>query len=282
VINASLHEDRGRPNPRQPVVRQAGDSPGIVKKTVMNRRMWAAWDVTVDRLGFGPVISQGAYKLELDPPAAEASAHFHDLGGCIDTDISGVSQHDIHKTIKIGREVGWAVWHRFDAQFPDNTHLHWLLVGDETAHPRAIFQMAQYRKPFPGSDGLAGDGPDPHFDLRPDPIPIFNYEKFLSELEDDVRFDDTIPGTQGEQTVADVFRATLRLERAFGTFREAQRARNQAIRKELKAAQDAVDALPDATPATKAEIKRMINELNTRLHMIVDPSEDEQPVEPVA
>jgi hypothetical protein len=270
-------EDAGKPNPFRAAFRDP-PGPGLDHRVFMNMRMWAAWDVVVEKLGFAPLIVQGAYMLELGGGGAIDSKHAHDFGGCIDTSTSNLDEHEEHEVLKVARSVGWAVWKRLPPTFSE--HMHWVLLGDTSAHFVAKGQMEQYMSPNSG-DGLLGHGPDPHLALRPDPIVIFDYDKYL---EEDMDINQKVPGAPEDNTVGAALRASIRLERDFGRFRDAERARdkalrtqiragNQAIRKELDDLGNDVDALPDEA-ITKADMKKMLDKLKTDVGKNLVPDED--------
>jgi hypothetical protein len=258
-----------RPHPYR--VEMRDDGPGIFEPTWMNRRMWAAWDVTVDKLGWAPVVTQGAY-MRAHGGGAEASAGYHDFGGCIDTSVIGLSKKDKVEVMRVGRSVGWAVWNRIAAldNMPSD-HMHWVLLDDERAAPGALGQMTAYRN---GLDGLAGGRKDRDAELTPDPIKVFNYDTFIDGEEDMMNLEDPIPGTGGT-TVGQALRSVVKLEKAFDAFRATEKVRNKVVRDQIKATQAAVDQLPDA--ATKEQVKQMLRNLDATVQLVVQ-DDDNEPV----
>lgn len=159
--------------------------------------------------------------------------------------------------------------------------MHWVLLGDTSAHAEAKGQMAQYTSPQ-GGNGLADHGPDPHLRLRPDPIVTFDYDKYLEDKDMDIS--ERVPRTPEDNTVAAALRAAIRLEKAFGRFREGELARdkalraqlresNKAIRAQLNALDKEVSALPDEA-ITKAELRRILGSFKANVQRGLIPDLD--------
>jgi hypothetical protein len=224
----------------------------------MNFRMKAAYDVVCERLGFKPVITQGAYMAMVPGGGAEESGGVHDAGGCIDTRTWNIDSDEERRVIRVARSVGWAVWRRDDKPAHggfDEEHMHWVLLGDDEAVPDAQDQMAEYR-----ANGNGLGGPDYHW--RPDPIPTFDYE---ADLEDqmqsvhDLLTAELNPDEAKSETVrsalnkgADALAEVRGLAESFGDFREQQRRRDQALAETIDAiAGDLKDV------ATKKQLDRL-------------------------
>ena len=219
------------------VVDLGADSSG--RTIFMNRRMQAAYETVTDQLGFEPVIVQGAYMTRLGG-GADASAGYHDGGGCIDTRTWDIDSAEERLVIRVARSAGWAVWRRDATHGGFDEHMHWVLLGDAEAAPGAIWQMAEYRA---GRDGLDTQGPDYHW--RPDPIPTFDYEAYL---EDDMpSVHDLLsaklnPNDEKSDTVrsalnkgADALAEVRGLSAAFDEFRKNLARRDQALADAIEA-----------------------------------------------
>jgi hypothetical protein len=236
----------------------------------MNRRMWAAWDVTIAELGFIPRLVQGAYMAN-HGGGATASAGYHDFGGCIDTSVIGLSEKTIREIIRVGRGVGWAVWHRIaDLDGMDDDHMHWCLVDDERAASGALDQMVQYRH-NPTQNGLTSRDVDRDADLTPRPIVVFDYDKYLEEV-DDMDLSDPIKGQhEGEDpvTVGDALRAILDVQADLAKLRSNEKQRHDRLRARIKEAKAAIRDLP-----TDDQVKN-------RVGMILDSIEQSDADDPV-
>jgi hypothetical protein len=236
----------------------------------MNRRMWAAWDVTIADLGFTPVIVQGAY-MAAHGGGATDSAHYHDFGGCIDTSIIGFEEKTIREVIRVGRGVGWAVWHRIaDLDNLSSDHMHWCLLDDDRAASGALDQMVQYRHK-PTLNGLTSRAVDRDADLTPRPVVVFDYDKYLEEV-DDMDLSDPIKGQHsGEDpvTVGDALRAILDIQADLATFKSVEQQRHERLRARIKEARDAIRDLP-----TDDQVKN-------RVGMILDSIEQIDETDPV-
>lgn len=227
------------------------------RPVMMNFRMKAAYDLVCERLGFKPVITQGAYMARTEEGGAEDSNGVHDAGGCIDTRIWNLTADEQRRVIRVARSIGWAVWLRDEKHggFDDDPHMHWVLLGDEKAAPGALSQMAEYRA---NGDGLGG--PDYHW--RPDSIPTFDYEAYLEDQMPsvhDLLSAELNPEKEKSETVrtalnkgADALAEVERLSKGFGEFREQQRRRDQALAEAIEAISG---ELKDV--ATKKQLNRL-------------------------
>jgi hypothetical protein len=236
-----------RPQPYKVESRAQGD-PGMggTDHTIwMNRRMWAAWDVTIAELGFTPRIVQGAY-MAAHGGGAKDSKGYHDFGGCIDTSVIGFDEKKIREILRVGRDVGWAVWHRIaDLDNLDSDHMHWCLLDDERAASGALDQMVQYRH-NPSQNGLSSRAEDRDADLTPRPVVVFDYDKYLEEV-DDMDLSDPIKGQHdGEDpvTVGDALRAILEIQADLERFRSIEQQRHERLRARINEAKAAIRELP--------------------------------------
>lgn len=147
--------------------------------------MWAWWDRVCDDLGFTPTIVQGAF---MAGHGADASAGYHDQGGCFDLRVWNLGPTQVEDVIRTCRELGAAAWLR-DHRHGMDPHIHLLLGSDRPLDSGAAYQWRQY---LAGRDGLAGNGPDYHW--RPSPLvttpppedDMANYAEQLNRIETDV------------------------------------------------------------------------------------------------
>ena len=112
------------------------------------------------RLGRQLRIMQGSY----NQGGVAASAGTHDGGGAVD-----LSAADWERTVRVGRDVGFAMWRRTPAEGPWGEHIHGILIGNVKASAGAKRQVVQYKA---GLNGLASRRRDP-FPYRPNPIKNF-------------------------------------------------------------------------------------------------------------
>lgn len=115
------------------------------------------------RLGYELSVMQGSY----NGHAVGASAGTHAGGGAVD-----LAPTDAHAKVRVGREVGFAMWER--PTLPDvwNHHVHGILVGNAKVSWEAASQIAQYRN---HTNGLANHGWDSEW--RPAVIKPFRFNK---------------------------------------------------------------------------------------------------------
>lgn len=121
-------------------------------------------------LGGTLVISQGSY---MAGHGAGASSGTHDAGGAVDLSIRGLPAGiTVDRVVLALRVVGFAAWHRTDAQFgPGNAHIHAVALGDRELAPAAALQESAYRN---GRNGLATNLPDD----GPRVAPIRTWEQY--------------------------------------------------------------------------------------------------------
>lgn len=159
-------------------VRVGTDANG--RPVLMSRRMRRQWRRLCRRLGFSPTILQGAYMAQAGG-GADASAGYHDGGGCLDLRVWDLTASKQERLIRAGRAMGWAVWLR-DQRHGMDPHFHILLGCDVDKAYGASKQWTQYLN---GRDGLASNGPDYHW--RPDPlvtVPPPSHDKLRDLLDE--------------------------------------------------------------------------------------------------
>jgi hypothetical protein len=145
------------------VVRGGTDSSGRPVLMTRYQRRW--WRRVCRRLGFTPVITQGAWMAKAGGGAA-ASAGYHDGGGCLDLRVWDRTDAEVRRMIHVLRLMGAAAWLRNQTHggFSD-PHIHLVLGSDRGLAVGARRQWAAY---VSGNDGMASNAPDYHW--RPDPL----------------------------------------------------------------------------------------------------------------
>lgn len=145
------------------LVRYGTDSSG--RPIYMTRRMRRWWRLVVIRLGFEPVITQGAW-MAVAGGGAEGSAGYHDGGGPLDLRVWNLTDAEVEKTIRVLRRNGAAAWLRnLEHGGFDDAHIHLVWPDDVGLTRGAAQQWASYTI---GRDGLAAGGRDYHW--RPSPF----------------------------------------------------------------------------------------------------------------
>lgn len=116
------------------------------------------------KLGYTLTVLQGSYNGGTG--RVSQSAGTHDGGGAVD-----LAPADWQRKVRVGREVGFAMWHRTRAEGPWVEHCHGILIGNSKASTSALRQVTAYKN---GRNGLANNGPDT-FWWRPRIISAFRY-----------------------------------------------------------------------------------------------------------
>lgn len=114
-----------------------------------------------ERLGYELTIVQGSYNAGVG-----ASAGTHDGGGAVD-----LLPYDWENKVRIGREIGFAMWHRSPFEGPWVEHVHGILIGNAKMSSGARSQVEAYRV---GLNGLATRRSDT-FNWRPNPVQPYRY-----------------------------------------------------------------------------------------------------------
>lgn len=145
------------------VVRVGTDSSG--RPILMSRKMRRWWRRVCRRLGFTPVITQGAWMSKAGGGAA-ASAGYHDGGGCLDLRVRDRTDAEVKRMVEVLRLMGAAAWLRNETHggFSD-PHIHLVFGSDRGLAAGARRQWAAY---IDNKDGLAFNGADYHW--RPSPL----------------------------------------------------------------------------------------------------------------
>lgn len=125
--------------------------------------MWSWWLDVCSDLGFTPTVVQGAFMVR-SGGGADASAGYHDAGGCFDLRTWDMSEDQSERLVRVLRRHGAAAWRR-DNRHGMDPHLHFVLGTDVPLAPGAASQWLDY---VHGHDGLAGRGPD--YEWRPAPL----------------------------------------------------------------------------------------------------------------
>lgn len=227
---------------------------------LMNQRMLAAWQATLEALDFTPTIVQGAYMARVPGGGATDSAGYHDAGGCIDTRTWDLAAEQEQRLIKAARRIGWAVWKRNQAHGGMDEHMHWVLLDDRDAASGARSQMAAYRA---GQDGLAGGGPDYHW--RPDPIPVFHYQEDDMPTPQDLLNAEVTKNVSLKKAVREMHKDVAMLKKQFAEFRDNERTRDRERAKDTEARNQqllaAVDAIDVSDGMTKQELRSTMREV---------------------
>jgi hypothetical protein len=147
------------------------------------RNLWMSdyladwWEGVVRELGFRPAIVQGAHML-LNGGGADASAGFHDKGGCLDLRTWDLSATQVTAVIHATRRGGAGSWVR-DHRHGMDPHIHLVLGTDHDLSTGAAWQWLNY---LHGGNGLSSGGDDYH--PRPDPMRLTPPDHYLKGLYD--------------------------------------------------------------------------------------------------
>lgn len=98
-------------------------------------------------LGYDLTITQGSFNTSVG-----ASAGTHAGGGTVD-----LKGWDADRKVRVLRKWGFAAWKRTPSQGPWPTHVHAVLIGNQSAAASARRQVDSYRA---GRNGLASNGRD--------------------------------------------------------------------------------------------------------------------------
>lgn len=116
-------------------------------------------------LGWAPIIVQGGFMVR-NGGGAQASAGYHDGGGCVDFRTRTLNAKQLDALIAACRKGGAAAWRRDQAHGGMDPHCHIVLGSDNDIAPGARRQWLNY---LGGGDGLASGGRD--YEKRPSPVP---------------------------------------------------------------------------------------------------------------
>lgn len=177
--------------------------------------MWAVWLLVLAHPLIKPfahkiTITQGAW-MTLAGGGANASAGYHDGGGCFDVRVWNLTDAEVRTLIRVLRLFGIAAWLRNlkHGGFKD-AHIHLVLGTDHDLDDGAAWQWREY---VAGRNGLASAGPDYHW--RPRPL-------VTTPPEDDMPFT--------AQQIAEIVKAAVREElKAAGLLDLARLERDRAI-----------------------------------------------------
>jgi hypothetical protein len=145
------------------VSRYGTDSSG--RPIYMTAFMARWWQGIVRELGFEPTIVQGAWMANVAGGGADASAGYHDGGGCLDVRVWDMSAAQQVAFIHATRWGGAGCWLRDETHGGFDPHFHLVLGADEGLSSGAAWQWLAY---INGGDGLSGGGRDYH--PRPTPL----------------------------------------------------------------------------------------------------------------
>lgn len=126
-------------------------------------------------LGFRPTIVQGAFMVR-NGGGADASAGYHDGGGCIDLRVWDLTETQVQAVIHATRWGGAGSWLRDAKHGGFDPHIHLVLGTDHGLSSGAAWQWINY---INGGDGLSGSGRDYH--PRPTPLVTVPPDSLMEE-----------------------------------------------------------------------------------------------------
>ena len=152
---------------------------------LMSQFMADWWQAVVDRLGWEPVIVQGAWMSRIPGGGASASAGYHDMGGCLDIRTHDLTTAKIDQLVRVLRRHGAAAWRRDQQHGGMDPHLHFVLGADADLAPGAADQWLDYRA---GGNGLTGSSAGPDYEWRPKPLVLTPPEEMFMLNDADKQF----------------------------------------------------------------------------------------------
>lgn len=135
----------------------------------------------VERLGGHVTPTQGSYSRSVS-----ASGGTHDGGGAVDLRATDLTKDQILDTVRAGRMVGFAMWHRSPDEGPWPEHIHGIAAGAPDLSGAASRQVAAYRR---GLSGLASGRADKHTGAL-GAWRSMTWEKYLAERESEMPLSD--------------------------------------------------------------------------------------------
>ena len=167
---------------------------------LMSQFMADWWDAIVDRLGWRPVIIQGAWMSRVPGGGASASAGYHDRGGCLDVRTRDLTPAKVDQLVRVLRRHGAAAWRRDQQHGGMDPHLHFVLGADADLAPGAAAQWLDYRA---GGNGLTGSSAGPDYEWRPKPLVLTPPEEmFMLNDADKAWIETLIKGAVAEAVAA--------------------------------------------------------------------------------
>lgn len=160
------------------VARRGTDTSG--RGIWMSAFMWLVWnrmlaDPRLAAFRSRIVLVQGPF-MRYNGGGAEASAGYHDLGGCIDIRTWNLTLAEQAIFWKVAAEYGFWFWKRDAAHGGMDEHGHCIAGWDHPLASGAAYQWAQAKA---RRDGLAGNGPD--YMRREGPLVLFPPAHLLKE-----------------------------------------------------------------------------------------------------
>ena len=134
---------------------------------LMSQFMADWWQAVVDRLGWEPVIIQGAWMSRVPGGGAASSAGYHDRGGCLDIRTRDLTPAQVDQLVRVLRRHGAAAWRRDQQHGGMDPHLHFVFGADADLAPGAAAQWLDYRA---GGNGLTGSSAGRDYEWRPKPL----------------------------------------------------------------------------------------------------------------
>lgn len=122
-------------------------------------------------------VVQGAFMVR-NGGGADASAGYHDQGGCIDIRTWNLTTAELDIFIKVARMFGFAFWRRDESYLHGgmDPHAHGTLGSDSPLSSGASVSWGSY---VGNGDGLAGGRPD--YEWRPKPLVLVPPDSLLQE-----------------------------------------------------------------------------------------------------
>jgi hypothetical protein len=190
-------------------------------------------------------IVQGAFMVRAGG-GADASAGYHDAGGCIDFRTWNLTTAELTAFIAAWRSRGGAAWRRDELLLHGGMadHCHITLGSDSPLSAGAKDSWQQY---LDRNNGLTGASHGRDYERRPRPLAL----KYDSE-ENDMQLGDKLGQGDDTATVRDALRASIHTQKALFAFRKNVAARDAIIIDMLTELQNGLDDGP-----SKTQLKRI-------------------------
>lgn len=211
--------------------------------------MWSVYQAVlaspeVEPFAVKVVITQGAFMVRAGG-GADASAGYHDAGGCIDFRTWNLTTAQLDTFVRTWRNRGGAAWRRDEALLHGGMaeHCHITLGSDSPLSNGAKDSWQQYRD---RSNGLTGASHGRDYERRPSPL-VLEYDE-----EDDMQLGDKLGKGEDTATVRDALQAAIHTQKALFVFRKNVAARDAIIIDMLTELQNGLDDGP-----SKTQLKRI-------------------------
>lgn len=212
-------------------------------------------------LGWTPTVVQGAWMVR-NGGGADASAGYHDKGGCLDFRVWDLTDTQREALIRATRWGGAASWVRDQAHGGMDPHIHIVLGSDADLAPGAAWQWLNY---LGGGNGLSGSSAGPDYHPRPRPVVEVPPASLFGDWID-MATEQELTRLLQKEVVAPL-RDSIR--KYVGGVRELVKSNHRQVTAALEEARDAID---DA--ATKTRLNHAI-QLIKDLDATVDATTEE-------